>query len=496
MHSLNSWIYVDYTNNIWKLSVNGDKELLYTIMYKEGKWTKEKLIDKDVLGFYVYADEEGIHIIYSNINAELKYCTFIGQQWMGKTLFKLDSKEVEIEDLKAIIIGNEIHIFYLVIDKYSDGHGIIMHCRWNGKETKIIKLQDVILESDLSEYYLVYSDETGNIELIFLSDEGNEISLNYCSFKNKRWTPAIRLYGISGDNFVFKMLKDQYGIHILNKCKEDSVYYLDHVFVKKNGNVQKLSVHESVYALAEPILFKKQNKMYSCWLEENKVYFSVFNGILWDGPSCLMEDNEHDLKKYNYCSSIDKDNSNVREVYVIDNLNFDLINPSQLAAKSKEKLIVNQIAEKREEINKAELLQKDSNYKKLKSELARIKSENNDLEQTIASLNMQLQKKQNMQEEYEEKISQILHYKQKADENYNIFLELQQKMQSDLAELNRRLEEEKSHRDEIEKKYIQSEEERLAIKEQIDTLTEENNRLNKELELEKNQSVKKRFWKL
>lgn len=487
MSGLKSWVYVDHTNNIWKLSVNGDKELLYTVMYKEGKWTKEKLIDIDVLGFYVYADEDGIHIVYSNTYAELKYCTFIEQQWMGKTLCKLDNKEVEIYDLKVAVIDREMHIFYLLMDKYSNGHGILMHCKWNGKESRTISLQDVIMALDLSEYYLVYADEYGNIELLFLSDEGNEVSVNHCSYKNKKWTHAIRLYGISGDNFEFKMLKDQYGTHVLNKCKEDSVYYLDHVYVKKNGDVKKLSIHESVNELAEPILFKKHNKIYSCWLEENKIYFSVFNGIWWDSPISLIEDNEQGFKKFNYCIASDNDNINEKEAYGTDNLDFDLIIPGQLAANSKEQFKLNQIAE---------LPQEDEDYKKLKSELSRIKSENNVLEQTIASLNMQLQRKQKTQEEYEEKISQILHYKQKADENYNIFMELQQKMQNDLIELRQQLEEEKSYREEIEMKYIKSEEERLIIKEHVDMLTEENSRLNKELEFEKNQAVKKRFWKL
>lgn len=510
MDRLNFWVYVDYTNNIWKIFVNSNNELQYTIMYKEGKWTKEKIIDKGIIGFYVYTDENGIHIIYSNTKAELKYCTFIDQQWMGKTLYKIDNEEVEIHNLKINIIDKVIHIFYLLIDKDSNDHGILMHCTWNGKETKVIKLQDLILVHGLSEYYLIYLDENSNIELLFLSDEGNEISLNYCSYENKKWTPAIRLYGVSGDDFEFKMIKDKYGMHVLNKCREDSVYYLEHVSIKKSGDFYKSSVYESINELVEPLLFKIRNKIYSCWLEENKIYSSVFNGKVWSSPTCLKEYNGNEIKKYNYCISFDKENYNDEgEVYGIGKLDFSLIIPSLLVAKSKEQLKLNQTSENQDKINQEnmgqeELHRKYSNIKRLESELSRVKSENSVLEQTVASLNMRLQKNQTMQGEYEEQISKILHYKQKADENYTIFMELQQKMQNELADINKKLEEEKNTRGKVEKKFKKSQEENAIIKEQVDMLIEENNKLIeennkliKELESERNQSTtKSRFWKL
>ncbi|NRU00376.1 hypothetical protein DFR89_005625 [Clostridium beijerinckii] len=78
-------IYVDYTDNIWKFFRNDNRELCYKIMYEEGKWTKENLINNEVLGFAVYVEgDERIHIVYSNIKGELKYCTMKDKHWVGK----------------------------------------------------------------------------------------------------------------------------------------------------------------------------------------------------------------------------------------------------------------------------------------------------------------------------------------------------------------------------------------------------------------------------
>ncbi len=61
MNDLNSWIYVDYTNSIWRFSRNDNKELYYSIMYGEGKWTKARTIDKNILGFAVYIEDRLPH---------------------------------------------------------------------------------------------------------------------------------------------------------------------------------------------------------------------------------------------------------------------------------------------------------------------------------------------------------------------------------------------------------------------------------------------------
>lgn len=57
MRGLYPWLYVDYKDNLWRFSVNDNKELNYRIMYTEGKWTKETLIDSRVTGFGLFIDD-------------------------------------------------------------------------------------------------------------------------------------------------------------------------------------------------------------------------------------------------------------------------------------------------------------------------------------------------------------------------------------------------------------------------------------------------------
>ena len=145
-------------------------------------------------------------------------------------------------------------------------------------------------------------------------------------------------------------------------------------------------------------------------------------------------------------------------------------------------------------------------------------------------------------DEYEQQITRTIEQKRKAEENCNVFLELQKKIQKDLEDTNGQLLEIKKSKEELEdrvkdywdeiislknqldissdkvcklsfeldeankknkeekeyklqvenqSKYLQ--EENLLIKEEVRLIAEENNKLKAELDLERNQSVMERL---
>lgn len=489
MSSMYPWIYVDYTNNIWKFLRNNNKELRYKIMYGEGKWTKESLIDKEVLGFAVYVEEdETIHIVYSNIKGELKYCTLKNKHWVGKMLYQMESDEFEIQNLKVEIIGDEMHIFYLLIGNDGSDHGVLMHCIWDGKETRATTLQDIILRSNLKEYYSINVNKKNDIDVFFITDEGDEISLNYCSFQNRRWSPVKRLYGIRGEDIGFEVLRNQEEIHILNKSREDSIYFMDHVCIDMSGNIQEFKVHESNKELVDPILFIESNKLYSCWLEQGEIFYSVFDDEKWSNAFHFDRGIELTVRRYNCLICSDGERSiKAIGVYGTNEPDLCLFAPSEFVVNMKDSLKygVNQ--------SNAVTRQEEEALQSLKLELSRVKSENKRLEKKIASLNMQLQKKQRFMEEYEDRNARILEQKRKVDENYKVFLELQQNLQKELEDTNQQLLEERKIKTSIENKLKECEEENVIIRQQVEIINEEKKKLYEELEFERNQSIMERL---
>lgn len=499
MSSFYSWIYVDFENNIWKFSQNINRELCYKIMYGEGKWTKESMIDKDVLDFTIHIEDDGkMHIVYCNSGGQIKYCTLKDKQWIGRTLYLTDGNNYEVSDLKIDIIGNEMHIFYLMTEKNAGGHGSLVHCIWNGKETKSTKLLDISLIHDVKEHYKFCIDSENNIDLLFITEDGTDPTLNYCSYKNRRWTIVKRLYSIQGRDIGFELLNDQQNIHIMNKHREGSTYYLDHVRIEVNGNIQKFRVNESRLELSEPILYKTGDKVCACWLEDNKIFHSRFDGENWGRQNYFNKGSDDKIKKYHFHIASNKEAPIYeKEIYGAGESELNLFFPSEFIIE--EKTISKSEAKQNEGIqryvNQVDIPLKVEVLQNLRLQLYRENAENKLLRSTISALQDQTLKSQALVESYQGKLTKITEQKKNTDENCDMFIELQQQLQKKLEYVNRRLLEEKNHKSAVEAKLKELEEENTGMKLKIEKSEEEKNLLKKQLDMEKGKSFVERLLK-
>ncbi|NRU00377.1 hypothetical protein DFR89_005624 [Clostridium beijerinckii] len=414
----------------------------------------------------------------------------------------MDFDEFQIEHLKIEIIGEEMHIFFLLISNDGSDHGVLMHCAWNGKETKFFSLQDIVLVPNLKEYYLVNTNEQSGLEVFFITDEGDEVSLNYCNFENRKWSSAKRLYGIQGDDISFEVLRDQQqDVHILNKSREDLLYFIDHVCIDISGNIQVYRVRESNMKLIDPILFIGNNELCACWIEQNKIFYSFFNNEQWENPIYFDKGNEFTVMRYHCFMHYNRDNSvKLMETYGTDEPDLNLYIPSRFTMNNSLKHETNQI-------NNEISFNENEEIQNLKLELSKVKLEKKNLDRKIDSLNMQLQKKQRFMDDYEERIAIILEQKRKTDENYNVFIELQQNLQKEFDDTKKQLDDakkqlneakdqllkEKDIRISIEKKLLELENENLIIRQKVMTINEEKNKLYEDLEFERNQSIMERL---
>ncbi|WP_246169842.1 hypothetical protein [Alkalibaculum sporogenes] len=468
MNSKPNWIYMDYINNIWSFSLNDNRELCYKILYDEGKWTKESLIDKDVLDYSIFIEiDDRIHIIYTNIKGEIKYCTMKDRQWMGIKIHQKSIDEFEIRNLKVKVIGSEMHIFYLLVDKGSNGHRLLSHCVWDGENIKEDIVRDLILVSDLEENYQVSVDDINNIDLVFVSDERNEISLNHCSFQNFEWSPITRLYGIEGDGITFEIVKKQQDIHILNKSIENDTYYIDHVYIKSDGKTKDFKVYESTVELRDLILFTQGDKLYSCWLEEDKIFFSCFDDEKWSKPILFNSKHESSLVRYQCFIASEKDAIEMTKIYGTSK-ELSLYIPGQFVNRENDSLKY-KVNKKNDLIDK----QEEESLQQLKSQLSKFKEKNNELKNANELLNIQLIKKQSTVRDYEDRIARVLDEKHISDKHYTLSLELQENIKNELDQIKKQLIEEKNLRASAENKLKEYEEKNNLTRNKDDNIIEE-----------------------
>ncbi|MBD7914983.1 hypothetical protein H9660_07460, partial [Clostridium sp. Sa3CUN1] len=338
MRRVYPWLYVDYKERLWKFLINEDGELIYRIMYREGKWTKDNLIDSRITSFGLFVDEnEGIHIVYSNIKGELRYCTLKEKQWLGKVLYNIENDNYDIESIKIEIVGAIMHIFFVLYSKDGSDHGILMHCIWNGNKVTINKLQDIILKSELKEYYLININNKTEIYLFYLSDEGDEISLNYSIYKRNKWGASKRLYGIQGEEIYFEVQIDDNNINILNKSKENFVYSLDHVVISQLNGIESYNLYSGENELKDPLIFKEEGRLCACWIEDNSIYYSTFNIMKWDRPKKFINENINIIEGYNaYISDIRMLTINEVKLYGTLGVDLYLYHPKDFIINNKE----------------------------------------------------------------------------------------------------------------------------------------------------------------
>ncbi|MDU5109346.1 MAG: hypothetical protein E6248_02790 [Clostridium sp.] len=429
MKGVYSWVYVDYKNNLWKFSMKDDGELSYTVMYSEGKWTKSSIIDSKATSYSIFIEDGGgIHLVYGNTKGELRYCTMKDNKWLGKTIYNLENKEYEIENIKMVIIGSNMHIFYSVISNDGSDHGLILHCLWNGSKTNVTKVEDIILREGIYDYYSIKTTYRNDICLFYLSDDGDEVSFNYSIFQNNRWRESKRLYGIQGEEIYFDVKIENTGIHILNKSKENSIYHLDHVIVDSHQNLNYLNIYSGKEDIRDSLIFNKDDKIFATWLQNDSIYYSLFSGDKWDEPTSAIKNSAEEIGRYNIFLD-DKGTNYIysRSVYGTKGLDLFIYDPVDFLYTVK--------SDSRKE--KTEVILNNKETKVFKEELGRVKEENRVLAQKVDYLTSLDRKNQENVEKYQIQLSRALEQKRKAEENSSIFIELQKKLQGDYEEVSK-----------------------------------------------------------
>ena len=483
MRRVYPWLYVDYKERLWKFLINEDGELIYRIMYREGKWTKDNLIDSRITSFGLFVDEnEGIHIVYSNVKGELRYCTLKEKQWLGKVLYNIENDNYDIESIKIEIVGAIMHIFFVLYSKDGSDHGILMHCIWNGNKVTINKLQDIILKSELKEYYLININNKIEIFLFYLSDEGDEISLNYSIYKGNKWGVSKRLYGIQGEEIYFEVEIDDNNIHILNKSKENFTYSLDHVVINQLNDIESYNLYSGENELKDPLIFKEEGRLCACWIEDNSIYYSTFNIMKWDRPKKFINENINIIEGYNaYISDIRMLTINEVKLYGTLGVDLYLYHPKDFIIDTKENKNYSYSEEVKEYKDDKELINND---------LYKLKQENKVLTDRINNLNLILEKNQKVIQKHKDQVIKALEQKRKAEENSNIFLELQKKIQNEYDYLNKELSILKKEKSTMEVKLKEEiESYKIKIKEREFTNEEVNKYIKKIEELNKKISI-------
>lgn len=499
-------LFYDNENHIWRFYVNDNKELMYSIMYDEDKWTKENKIDSEVLDFTVNFDmDKRTYIIYSVRMGGLKYCVWDQSKWFGKTIYSFENEDYEMTELNVITIGELMHIFFIEKNSIKETQCSLMHLCLNKDGNLVNTIYNIPFLKEVSCHYQVQNLESGNLYLLFIKQEKNEVAINITEYKNNKWGIPRRLYGIIGNGINFCTLVHFDKINIMNLSKEGSSYFLEHVIIEADGKMKSYKIHEGYNKPKDFFLVEISGVLWAIWVEGRNIITSSYKNQ-WSEPFKYYAEIDNEISTYKYLSLGDKYN-NIKSKYMFGT------NPPEirlLLPKSKD----NSYRYEDVEISKVEQTAKlDSDDEEIKvdteDELLVLKKINKNLEKKLIDLQIKYQQKLRIIEESDDNFLKLITSKKKIQEKLNIITEIQQasikeleKMKSEkisrdgvINEINNKLQELTNEFEGLKKQKISKDN---AVKEltiKLQELTSENEELRQELNYEKNIGIVDRILK-
>lgn len=486
MQKRRPWLFT-IDNNMWKVYLNDTYELVYKIMSEDKKWSEEKIIDREVMEFTISIEDGIIHILYVNKDYKMRYCTRNDNNWFGEELYDTRINKFEIQELKTIILEGKMHLFYLMAAVDGTQRGILEHCIWNGKEIKLNTVQHIVLSDKVYKYYELQIEKENCIDIFFVSNRGDELSLNYCVYDGVSWTDPKRLYGIQGDNIMFRLLNTPYEFNIINKIKEGNIYSIEYVRIEDDVNMKEYTVYSGIEEPIEPIIFYIDNNLFISWFEQNHIYSSRYKLGKWEKIVKFNKEVETPIEAYNFLS-VEKKNT-VDIIYGTEDDGLYIFYFENLAKSSIDMSSNNKLN------NNFDINNDDDSIEEIKEKFKGICYENSVLKEKIDSFSIHMRKRKLIAQEYEDKIARMIQEKKRLKENCNFFMEVKQKIQKELDEVKKQLKKQRIFINNMKSSLNKKDKDNKMLEEEVNSLMEENSKLKGELEFERNQSFMSKLFR-
>ncbi|MDP4143910.1 MAG: hypothetical protein Q8936_05425 [Bacillota bacterium] len=478
-----SWIFRDRTNNLWKFFINKYGELVYSIMYGDGKWTKETKIDFDVIEYSIEIDEdEIIHIIYSNRDGILKYCKWDKGQWLGKNLYNFKKEGYDISELSLIIVKNMMHIFFILHNSDEKDMAQIVHYSWNENkniETNIVS--SINTSPNIFKYYQVEVVDGDRFFLIFAGVEHNGVSLRFCEYSEHKWSTPKRLYSINGNNVEFYYLCNGKKIQILNISREKSKYLLEYALINDNEKINIKKVCESIKEVKNPTLCISNDLLCAQWQCDDDILCSILEEE-WSSPKKLNINVDKDVSVYNYSTGLSTEASGkFKRVFATQIPNLKLYLP--------ESIFNSDFIEDYSEANT--VYSKDSTeniVQTLKDNLNTLERVNRKLKSRIEELKGELEEKRKNIGQMEEGYRKLVSQNKKLEERCDKLLESQMSSYNEVENIKLQLKREIDRVIELEYKLSKYNLRNREIERSLEETSREKELLQEELNKERNKS--------
>ncbi|WP_027633155.1 hypothetical protein [Clostridium hydrogeniformans] len=475
----NTWIFHDKENNLWRFLLDEKGNMLYNTMYSHNRWSKETRLDRGVKEFNIYRDRnENIHIVYRN-DSEVKYCRWDGKQWLGKPIY--DINEEKIRNLKVIVLEGTIHVFF-ISNKDSEALGNIVHYKLSEDKGEVFTVASVST-NEVFDNYRIECKGKRNIYLLYIDkNEGdNEVK---GALYNGQWSEAQAIYYTNGEDVRISTKFFNNKLYILNMSSNEGISSLEEIHLEENGDIKYDKIYNTKNTIDHICFVEKDNSLWALWNEEEKILYSTLMGK-WSKPQELYIDEGNEVNFYS-STGVNLDNKEITchrvfgssyptikvilpkgdERNIIKGKSLDEVNGYKVGKNIEShddifgpKSYYNNNYEYADKINSIgtnpDMFYGNNNYEDnniINEEVHKVKEKEKvsgkNSNKVIATLKMQLQQKEGLYEELQDRLETITLKSKKNEENIIEFKKIFEESGREMQEMRTSLEDAKKERNE------------------------------------------------
>ncbi|CAM2905437.1 hypothetical protein HAHI6034_07350 [Hathewaya histolytica] len=475
-----TWVFNDLDNNLWYFTLDDKNNMSYKIIYSENKWSKENIIDKNVLEFNIFIHNNNIHIAYIKEN-EVKYCVWEKNQWLGKTLYNCNHKKAS--EVKIIIIEDNFHVLFILNETNNPTKGTLTHCNFNSEGIYINPLFPMEIFTEVNNHYNLELLNKHDICLFFFESKNKELEVHSCMYNKNIWRNPRKLYSLKGSDIEIFTMNYKNSIHILNLSKEENTYLLEDVCIYSENNIDYHKIHQTNFEVSCPMLMIKEEILWLVWIENNYINYSLFNDK-WNSKFQIAPKNLNELILYN-SNYINHNNKKITCPKLLGNPypNIEFILPNKYESNP----------------NPIENILDDNtnNVKTLENQILKLKKSNKTLDKEIVHLKFKLNSKEKQCIELKERLNNSIAKTMASEDKFKNFKKAYMEFPEQMKDLRNQVKESSENLKITEEKNSKLEEKMKNTTDKYTVLQENTKKyentlsnLNKELSIFKDENKK------
>lgn len=311
MHPGNDGLYYNYYNS--------DNNIVH----------RNKLISDTNIDFTKYSlsldDNDNIYCIYNDKSLQILECKNNSTIFSQKECITYNYKKFGLAFPCIKYINNNAHVFYYVFNNSSINTCALFH-HYKHNDYWIENKIDFINHLVLNNFAVLWNESVPTIFYLKLVNGCEEVFASRFNLGTFCWSNPIQITNSGKNKIYLSAIRDSINFYHLCFCEyEQNGYAVKYISGYLNND--KFDMNISSYlsqpsTCMYPSLIKKDNKIFVCWVNFNKLFtsYSENKGQTWSEPS-IDEDSKSDnfIRSFFYSNYEEDLNYNIS--YVFSTLN-------------------------------------------------------------------------------------------------------------------------------------------------------------------------------